>query len=1200
MVEDEEEQRQLRRQKWHVKQQRHEATTTTTADNNNTNRITNANNTVKESLKGGSVSVLVSNSDSSIVHPTTAMMGDSNSNSITSPPKPSVRWNKENNDANDGEEDGGGDDLFPTLDEANNTSTTIVTFNEAKSKVGDLFANRTSPPASSPSNDINVINNDPITLPPSASSVTAHIKRKRFMATGLGNLGNTCFMNSTLQCLAHTPPLREYFLSGKFFADLNTDNPLGTGGELAKEFATLLEQMWQIQKKEEGLSNDTVGNHNNGTIYSSSRVYSPGNYDSALSSVTYPRSFKHTLGKHAEQFVGYDQHDSQELAIYLLDALHEDTNRVRKKPYVEKPEQAEDESDDVASAKAWNIHLQRDDSRILENFMGQIKSRLRCPVEGCGRVSTTFDPSMYLSVPIPGSTDRVVKVTFVPLLGGGREPQEGGCAAAAEMSIKLCKNSTVKTLRARVVEMARECYGFDATELCEEDVQFADIFQQNVWSYYGEDYAIDGIKDSDVTYAYQLHPLAKMKEEFKEYQEKLDAEKNKDVSSGSADSSSNAAVSSSSSLSSLLDPATKQELDADPVKWENKLSGNFLVQPSSLYRITNERRCTHKERLAFYGKLLKFIQKCKQCSDAVVTPPTSGGAGDDANSDGDVVMKNEKKNHKRSDSPNSTSSQTLEEVSYSSHQFKGVRTARDLALLEYCASKLLAAIHELKNPLRSNSTHMRNMNENGTVVQIKIKKNDAATNTTGGGFRSNTYGKSSSSSSWKVVGEPIIARIPPTLTVGGLRKMLGRRVSCALKLKDDDPHRNQPSMNNDPRPDACVAAAAPLMSPEMVVKQVALSYSNGKGSNNRYGSNDAQTLGSVTEDQLSNSHGGAARTTHTALFAKSTDKEENELVSSLVENEGAIFVSWPPQFNDIFEEDMLFAKDEFLTEKQKGEQASTPNRENKGVSVMDCIAKYCETEQLDESDMWYCDRCKKHVRAWKQFELYRTPPILIIHLKRFHFSATTHRRDKIDTLIDFPLEDLDLSEIVSHWDDKIGRSQGEKQAPIYDCYAVSNHFGGLGGGHYTAYAKGDDGSWCNFDDSRVTTGVDESEVVSTSAYCLYYKRKDVVFNETGGDEDGDAVMTKEDDNNGASYQGVVPVSPSPCIEEVTGTGESPHHDERGDGNDDTSMEVDNQDDGSAASYTTPTDGMDGDTTSTSSIPHQPITDEKEDVFFDLQ
>ena len=55
----------------------------------------------------------------------------------------------------------------------------------------------------------------------------------------------------------------------------------------------------------------------------------------------------------------------------------------------------------------------------------------------------------------------------------------------------------------------------------------------------------------------------------------------------------------------------------------------------------------------------------------------------------------------------------------------------------------------------------------------------------------------------------------------------------------------------------------------------------------------------------------------------------------------------------------------------------------------------------------------------------------------------------------------------------------------------SNHYGGLGGGHYTAYCLNDDGEWCYFDDSRVTTDIDPKEVVTDAAYVVYYRRIDV-------------------------------------------------------------------------------------------------------------
>ena len=87
---------------------------------------------------------------------------------------------------------------------------------------------------------------------------------------------------------------------------------------------------------------------------------------------------------------------------------------------------------------------------------------------------------------------------------------------------------------------------------------------------------------------------------------------------------------------------------------------------------------------------------------------------------------------------------------------------------------------------------------------------------------------------------------------------------------------------------------------------------------------------------------------------------------------------------------------------------------------MDCIEKYCELEQLEESNMWYCNKCKVHVRAWKQVSLFRTPPILIVHLKRFHFSSTTHRRDKIDTLIHFPLTGLKFASLLKEmWQEEV-------------------------------------------------------------------------------------------------------------------------------------------------------------------------------------
>ena len=50
----------------------------------------------------------------------------------------------------------------------------------------------------------------------------------------------------------------------------------------------------------------------------------------------------------------------------------------------------------------------------------------------------------------------------------------------------------------------------------------------------------------------------------------------------------------------------------------------------------------------------------------------------------------------------------------------------------------------------------------------------------------------------------------------------------------------------------------------------------------------------------------------------------------------------------------------------------------------------------------YCPQCKEHRQAFKKMELWRLPEVLVIHLKRFSYNS--YLRDKIDTLVEFPLE----------------------------------------------------------------------------------------------------------------------------------------------------------------------------------------------------
>jgi len=241
---------------------------------------------------------------------------------------------------------------------------------------------------------------------------------------GLQNLGNTCFMNSGLQCLSNTTELTKYFLFKLYREDVNTDNPLGLDGRLAEAYHGLLQDMWLGSDKR-----------------------------------TAPYDLKRVLGKKIARFSGYGQQDACELLNYLLDLIHEDLNRVKKKPYVEVPDH-DGRPDEEMSNIFWQCFLARNQSIIVDLFYGQLKSTVRC-LE-CGNISMAFDPFLTLSLPV--TKPSLFQVGFVPFEMhrslDGSDDEDPDYSVGAQMtpnfhivcSFEVDAKTTVGEIKEKVIE----------------------------------------------------------------------------------------------------------------------------------------------------------------------------------------------------------------------------------------------------------------------------------------------------------------------------------------------------------------------------------------------------------------------------------------------------------------------------------------------------------------------------------------------------------------------------------------------------------------------------------------------------------------------------------------------------------------------------------------------------------------------------
>lgn len=219
-------------------------------------------------------------------------------------------------------------------------------------------------------------------------------EEERVRICGLENVGNTCFMNSVLQCLYNIDELTNFFLKNKHLKRDPLDEERTRGG---------------CDSREERL------NHSREKLTFEYASLIKDMYRGNGSAIT-PWSFKNTLSMLNPMFKGSSQHDAPEFLSHLLDGIHEYLNAKKVEKLGKKDKRrSSDGAREVPEAQAereWTEYRKTNESVITDVFMGQLRSTLECKV--CHNTSIKHDPSMYLALSIPDTAEYVpVCINFV-------------------------------------------------------------------------------------------------------------------------------------------------------------------------------------------------------------------------------------------------------------------------------------------------------------------------------------------------------------------------------------------------------------------------------------------------------------------------------------------------------------------------------------------------------------------------------------------------------------------------------------------------------------------------------------------------------------------------------------------------------------------------------------------------------------------
>jgi len=871
-------------------------------------------------------------------------------------------------------------------------------------------------------------------------------------ATGLINLGNTCYANSGWQCMAYLPLLRAYLLSGQFKinGDINKDNPLGTGGKILEEFSELLHLMWS------------------------------GKYGARA-----PQKFRSILAKSRPQYSGADQQDAQELLNDMFDMLHEDGNRIRKKPYVEALEDKFVEKTELARVgeEAWRRFLRRNRSVISDLSMGQVYNRVTCP--HCNHSSKNFDPFTMLSLPFPTVAEVIFRCTIV------RRATALNCPNTLYSIWKHpSQKYTPKTSTANISppsqELITEEYLIPMSRLA--DIGDLKMKLQNLSGIPSKDLRVCKREDIESNASDNKHNFTRMYTKVSALADK-EGPCIKLLQQSTLDDVSSATIARIVAFESTLvvrpieipnndrhSMASRAEVIDDASTTADEMS----TDDSSSETVIPVYQNKAEEKLV--QEMLKVYGDEKECVvfDTNPTPLAkviSRSLWPKSPKDFTLGLRVDAIDHRNHWFPGSVIEIVVDgdennpdeeaEERVDMEPTTKVKVHFDNFSTKWDEIYSIESFNESRVcPLYSHATPRHKPTE----FAVHHRALDRKTKTYYL-FGQSYYIQCHNEWSTARAGAHILAQASRFLEIPPFRNSENGKKSEAVDRKIAEKERNEARK-------VISRVIEALIKSDRKYMESAIACGKEAQENEEHAPFDITVMSNILSKKLSEVLPLLpfdVRVT-TASSPLGTNEEESSYPFSLVRTIGnymnarhALVLNWrerPEKDNN----QKPLAKKQFLysppflashrqsrallyaNQKDPSGNATVkrhPSSSHGGLSIGVCLTEFCKEQQLDATGCWRCPVCKREREGKQSMTLWNLPDLLTFHLKRFN--ASSRWREKISTRVDFPLTGLNMRE----WCDKESPlyQESDDEGFIYDLVGVVNHYGGMTGGHYVAMCK---------------------------------------------------------------------------------------------------------------------------------------------------